>query len=694
MSDNQKSLDEYYNEIKDSIELNSNAHDNPQEIQFLKWALDTLQELGDIEGYELVDDGRDVGERWRVDAFSEEDRNHQITTGMLAIIISLYDQNDRQENLTKTELDKFLKKLQTFITNSLTKEIDEIFELDGGAHNLATKIREVAQSDRPKLRFYIISNRPLSSRISELDKIVISSIEVDTHIWDLNRFYQLDLAGKERVDTDIDLSNSPIPVLKASTGGNSIDIYLGAIPGNTLFNIFDKWGSRLLEQNVRSFLGATRPANKGMQATIKSVPEKFIAFNNGISAIADEVEIKDSKIIKMKNFQIVNGGQTSATIYRMGKDKHSLDNIYIQMKLVIVKDEGESKEGMFEKSDLLMKISRFSNTQSVVANSDFFSHHDYHRRMHDFSRRFLAPAKTNEPFQTYWYYERIRKQYQNEINLKSTSDKNAFLKLNPKKQMLTKTELGKFIITFECLPHIVCQGGEYNFKKFQQIITDIWDKNESDINQFYYEKTIAKAIIWNNLFDHLRYSKDLNITSPSKIGTYAISLLIHKLNEAGKELNYKEVWQLQDIPKNLLTLLVSICHEIHRIATDEDRPVENVDSYLKKPALWDKVKVLTIEGVSSISNLFLSHEEKIEDIKGGRKDQRLTNVMEIEILIKTVNPDEWKNVKEFLREYKEETPKKLGLIDSAIRSSERLSPSQCKSIYEEFYAEYNEIKNI
>ena len=691
MTDNQKSLDEYYDEIKTLIELNSNAHDNPQEIQFLKWALDTLQELGDIEDYELIDDGRDVADRWRVDAFSSESEENQIKTGMLGIIISLYDQNDSKENLTKTELDKFLKKLQKFVSNALTKEIDDIFELGGGSHNLAMKIRQVSQVESPNLRFYIISNRPLSSRINELDKIKVDSLEVETHIWDLNRFYQIDLAGNERVDTDVDLTDYPISALKASKPGSNIDIYLGVVQGSTLYKIFDKWGSRLLEQNVRSFLGATRAANKGMRETIKNAPEKFIAFNNGISAIADEIEFKDSNITKMKNFQIVNGGQTSATVYRMGKEKNALDNVYVQMKLVIVKED--KTEDQSDKSDLLMKISRFSNTQSTVANSDFFSHHDYHRRMHDFSRRFLAPAKLNEPFQTYWYYERIRKQYDNESNLMKPTEKKAFLKINPKKQMFTKTELGKFIITFACLPHVVCKGGEYNFKEFQKITMALWDNNESDINQIYFENTIAKAIIWNNLFEHLRYSKTLNITSPSKIGTYAISLLVDKLNQSGKELNFKKVWQIQDIPKNLLSLLVKICHDVHRIATDVNRPVENVDSYLKSQKAWDKVKELNIEDIDSISDLFLSNEEKTKNIKDGRKDQKLTNILEIEILIKKIAPAEWDLVKQFLVDNNEETPKKLGLIDAAIISPEKLTEKQCKLIYEEIYQEFQDLKN-
>ena len=313
--------------------------------------------------------------------------------------------------------------------------------------------------------------------------------------------------------------------------------------------------------------------------------------------------------------------------------------------------------------------------------------------MHDFSRRFLAPAKLNEPFQTYWYYERIRKQYDNESNLMTPTEKKAFLKINPKKQMFTKTELGKFIITFTCLPHIVCKGGEYNFKEFQKITMALWDNNESDINQIYFENTIAKAIIWNNLFEHLRYSKTLNITSPSKIGTYAISLLVDKLNQSGKELNFKKVWQIQDIPKNLLSLLVKICHDVHLIATDVNRPVENVDSYLKSQKAWDKVKELNIEDIDSISDLFLSNEEKTKDIKDGRKDQKLTNILEIEILIKKIAPAEWDLVKQFLVDNNEETPKKLGLIDAAIISPEKLTEKQCKLIYDEIYQEFQDLKN-
>ena len=119
------SIEEYYNELKDKINLSANAHEAPQESQFLTYMLDTLQEAREIETYQLIDDARDANDRFRADAFIEEDSN--LSTGMLGIVISLYDQSPSPENLTRSELEKFLKKIRAFISIALEKDIDEIF---------------------------------------------------------------------------------------------------------------------------------------------------------------------------------------------------------------------------------------------------------------------------------------------------------------------------------------------------------------------------------------------------------------------------------------------------------------------------------------------------------------------------------------------------------------------------------------
>lgn len=676
-------LDEYYESIKEKISFSSDLEASPKEDQFLNWALEYLQDLGDIDQFQLVDDARDSSDRYRADAFTEENQDG-LEINSLGIVISLFDQASNPETLTRTDLQRFLKKQQTFVLNALNKDIDEIYEVDGGANILSKKIRSLHKLNNPKIRFYIVSNKPLSSRITDLEVDEIDGFKVDVHIWDLNRFYQNEMQGKERIDTDIALDESPIPVLNASYNENDLQIFLAVIPAKTLYNIFDKWGSRLLEQNVRSFLGATNAANKGMRETIRTAPEKFIAFNNGISATAEDIKLNQkNEITFLKNFQIVNGGQTTATIYSAGKKQLDLDNIFVQMKLVVVKDVSDS--------EIFIKISEYSNTQSKVQKSDFFSHHDFHKRIHEFSKRIIAPPKPNTVNQTKWYYERLKKQYLNEQTHLTSAEKNKFLREYPKNQLINKTDLGKYYMTFESNPTSVAKGGEYNFSRFRNLIIDIWDQNEQDINEEFFKDIVSKSIIWTQMYKYFLSEK---MTSPSKIGTYAISLLMNKIKNENKNMNFIDVWRTQSVPDNLFELLVSIGNQIYRIAVDDNRPVDNIDSYLKTEQFWTTVKNnITNINLNSIENLFIGKSEVNIQKKENRKNQKLTNILEIEIMIKSTKPDEWKKIEEYLRANNEETPSKISLIHSAIKSVEKLSPAQCEMIYKSFYADYLEHKS-
>ncbi len=94
----------------------------------------------------------------------------------------------------------------------------------------------------------------------------------------------------------------------------------------------------------------------------------FFAYNNGITATAEEIELVDNNKIKsLKNFQIVNGGQTTASLFNTKKmDKADLKDIFIQMKLTIINDE--------KINEVVPNISRFSNTPKIrLVKPDFFS---------------------------------------------------------------------------------------------------------------------------------------------------------------------------------------------------------------------------------------------------------------------------------------------------------------------------------
>ncbi len=76
-------------------------------------------------------------------------------------------------------------------------------------------------------------------------------------------------------------------------------------------------GGRLLEGNVRSFLSLRSTVNKDIRATILKDPEHFFVYNNGIAVTVEDMTLNDKgKLLKATDFQIINGGQTTASLAR------------------------------------------------------------------------------------------------------------------------------------------------------------------------------------------------------------------------------------------------------------------------------------------------------------------------------------------------------------------------------------------
>lgn len=181
-----------------------------------------------------------------------------------------------------------------------------------------------------------------------------------------------------------------IQCLPAHIDSADYESYLMVMPATILGELYGKYGDRLLEQNVRCFLQARGKVNKGIRSTIITDPEMFFAYNNGITATAREVitETEDDGIYikEIRDLQVVNGGQTTASLFHTSrKDKVSLEKIFVQMKLSVV--DGEKGEVV------IPKISEYANTQNKVNAADFFSNHPFHLRMEEFSRRLWVPPQ-------------------------------------------------------------------------------------------------------------------------------------------------------------------------------------------------------------------------------------------------------------------------------------------------------------
>lgn len=683
-------LNEYYESLKATLQLTAGLDGSSIESEFLRFALDKLVDFGDINTYELVEDGIDSGDRWRIDGFSL-DNDTDLSTGTVSLFVSLFDQANTPSNLIQTDLDKLLKKLKNFVQFSLEKDIYTFFEPGSDHFRAAEMLMGIwKKSSSPKIRMYVVSNRPVSKRITDINSIEIQGILAEVIVWDLNRFFQIELSGKEREDLEIDLRAHPIKSLMASvTDQGHTKSILAVMPASILVSIYKDWGGRLLEQNVRSFLSTNVTVNKGMRETIKSAPDKFFAFNNGITATAEDAKFEEKNdglyLIYLKNFQIVNGGQTTASLFSASvKDKYDVSNISVQMKLTIVSPE--------EANELVPYISRYANSQNKVSEADLFSNHPFHRRIEEFSRRIVAPPKPGIVNGSKWYYERARGQYLNDQAYKTDTERKKFMAFNPRDQMMSKTEFAKYVNTFEFIPNIVSKGAQFNFSKFAEKVAELWNQSNDSISEGYFRSAVAKAILFKSLEKLVESQKNTWYKGyRAPIVTYALSLLSYQAKSEKKEINYELIWRIQSIPSSIEGSLINLANRVNSLLKDDERPIGNIDSYAKSEGCWNKAKSSSFVRLNDFSEIIIDISEIREIKKDDKKLQKLTTTLEDEIKVKSIKPAEWIVIEKYLGEYNLENPTKLSLISKAKSSPSKLSEKECQSLfmvfgqYESFY---------
>jgi hypothetical protein len=383
-----------------------------------------------------------------------------------------------------------------------------------------------------------------------------------------------------------------IPCLSANTDNQDYKAYIAIIPGTCLAKLYERYGARLLEQNVRSFLQFTGKINKGIRDTIKTKPHMFLAFNNGIAATADHIELDETNryIKKIRNLQIVNGGQTTASIYNTArKDKADISNIYVQVKFSII----ENPELY---SEIVSDISRCANTQNKVNDADFSANNPVLIAFEKLSRYILAPVTAQNNLQTCWFFERARGQYKTLRGREgfTKSRQSAFDRKYPKSQMFTKVELAKFINAYqevwdgrklEISPNIVVRGNEKNYAKF---INDNLPDNFKKINNVYFEDAIAKCILFKTA--EKRYGtkqNDYNIGELRQVVVPYTLSLINILTE--DKLDLYKIWKNQQISQVLSDNIYDLMKQVNKFILDNS-PVTHYIEWAKKEDCWEQVK--------------------------------------------------------------------------------------------------------
>jgi hypothetical protein len=565
------------------------------------------------------------GRKLEIDAWSMDDADSS-----LHLFVAIWDGGTKYPSsitLTDAREQGFNRLLGVFEQSRdgwLTNNIEESRPLWALARRIQTMPLPAA------LRVHVLTDRPISERLREIPgEKTRENVPVTFQIWDVTRLKRIHDALSVRDDLVVDFSHlerGGLPVLPASVGSGDYDGYLAVIPGEVLADIYTRYGSRLLEGNVRTFLGRSGKVNKGIAATVAKEPSKFFAYNNGIAATASEVTTvnrSDGSLIlaSATDLQIVNGAQTTASLASAARDKTlAAGTVFVPMKLSVVSPAVAS--------DLIPLISRFANSQNGVRPSDFFANHAFHRRIEEVSRRILAPAVAGSQVQTHWYYERARGQHLNDQAGLTSAKRNQFLLINPRRQVITKTDLAKVECCFNLEPDVACKGAEKAFVAFAERISKEWsdESRRAIYGDEWYKSAVARVILFRSAEASVSKAAWYEGGYRAQIVAYTCARLAKlALDRDGSGgLDYIKVWTQQSAGDVLERQIAKVSEVMAGILQNPPLAGQNISEWAKQQACRRTALEARVQMVKGFDEWIVS----IDDKRASKREQRATGLID------------------------------------------------------------------
>ncbi len=450
-----------------------------------------------------------------------------------------------------------------------------------------------------------------------------------------------------------------------------------ALPGTVLADLYGRYGSRLLESNVRSFLSARGSVNRGIRSTLLSEPWSFLAYNNGVTATATDVTIDPATnaIVAIKDLQIVNGGQTTASLFYVRRERRqnrSLGDAFVQAKLVVVSPSVAE--------EMVPRISRYANSQNRVSEADFFSNSPFHVRLENLSQRLLAPAKAGLNYQTKWFYERTRGQYLNEAGKMTSSEAKRFALTYPRDQVLTKTDAARYESAWAQKPHVVSAGAQKNFLAFAEDVAKRWEASPEDFNEAYFKHLVSKAILYARLRRIIARADWYQSGYLANIVAYAMAKLACAIETQalGFELDFDAIWQAQGLSPALERAGLDVAYQCFLGLTDPNRPVVNVTEWAKREACWESIRRSHWVLPDDLRSELASKAAVVEGRRSARDVQKIDSGIEAQARVMAIGVQGWAAVRDFTIQRNMATPLERDLL--GVACSPRKVPSEKQSV--------------
>lgn len=497
----------------------------------------------------------------------------------LTLIISDFSKMSEIVKIGKTEIDKNVKMAQRFFRKCFTNYFDELEESSDGYQ--AYEYIQACKEKIEVVNIILITNKKAVLYVPNDTRVEKIIIKYD--IWDIERLYQHVFLNAQTDTIEIKLKKKyglELPMIKVDgSEGQPYDCYIGAISGELLAKIYSDEGQKLIEKNVRSFLQATGKINKGIRDSLKNEPDMFMAYNNGISTIAESIEFDRKRstdnfivISSITGWQIVNGGQTTASIYNAYKGKVDLSKVNVQMKLAVIKAEDRINE-------IVGNISKYANSQNPIKMSDFSANDEYHIQMERLSRIVYIPVEKGKSVDR-WFYERARGQYLVEVNRQLTSaKKRKFKEHNPKKRCISKAVAAKCMMCWMGYPDTVSKGLETNFVFFTGLVNE---GKIPEVNETNYKRMIAEVIIFNECD---------KIVANQKFGGFKAQINYYTIALLGKyyknKIDLDKIWKNQMIDSEIVLIIEDLVYKVWNHFQNPTVSGINIGQWCKKNDCWE-----------------------------------------------------------------------------------------------------------
>jgi hypothetical protein len=632
-------LDEVYRELANEIAIGSVADRELKVTEFFRIYAQIAAENGDCPDLEYMPVLNESGLGYRVDGYAIDipDGSDE-QAGDLHLAICVYYQEDELPVINARDIDTSVSQVGRFLKVIASIKTTESMEESSPAYVLAMQIRQYLPRIA-RVRLLVFTNAHLKTRRKAFEGRVLGELPVQINVFDIERYERISRSGIDPVEVDFreDFGGS-VRCLPASMGNTGFSSYLFAMHGPVLAKVFATYGNRLLEQNVRTYLQAKTSVNRGILKTIEKNPSMFFAYNNGLTGTASSVvteHLPDGTlgISSIKDFQIVNGGQTTASIlYARDGMKCNLEAVYVQVKLSVI---GEEKLG-----EVVPKISEYANTQNKVSLADLASNSAVQIRIERLSKEISTPQRAGELHVTRWFYERARGQYKNLFSYKTAAQRNRLETEYPKSQLIVKTDLAKYELAFEGQPHHVSEGEQKCFQRYAtSVLAGYGDGLE--LNESWFKYVVAKAMIFRSLDKEIARSDWYRSAKGLKAQTvaYTLAAVAQAFRVGDMQMDLMRIWREQAVPVALMDWMLDWARRIHSVLNLPPGAVKNPSEFAKKEFCWTlHILPKVDQPPAKMFDYGVSLDEFSQDLGQGRKAERKNRDLDFDIALAKLIP--------------------------------------------------------